>query len=427
MLKSLRLHGIGPVKDLTAQFGQRLNIVTGDNGLGKSFLLDVGFWALTGTWPGGRIAMPEPNGKKARPRIDYYVEGKKKLAEKEASYDWHTQSWKRDPGRPIMPGLVIYAAVDGSFAVWDPARNYWRQNPSGQIVPAEQPRAYQFTPETLANEYREGDRVLSNGLVNDWRGWYYQSSANPADKRFEQLRQVVAQLTHPDEPMTVEPPRRVYVDDSRDFPVIRMPYGPVAYPHWSAAVRRIVCLAYLLVWSWDEHVQAAQLRGESPTNRFVLIIDEVESHLHPKWQRAILPAILQVVAGLWPDVQLQALATSHSPLVLASLETVFEEDRDRLFWFDLQNAEVRFQPYPWAKQGDVAGWLTSPIFGLREARSTEAEDAIAKAEVFMSEDRSELPEYRSRRDAIERRMKYSLPGDDPIWARWFWKTHGGLP
>src|SRR5690349_15774156 len=60
MLKSLKLHGVGPVPDLSAFFGERLNILTGDNGLGKSFLLDTCFWTLTGTWPGGRTALPEP-------------------------------------------------------------------------------------------------------------------------------------------------------------------------------------------------------------------------------------------------------------------------------------------------------------------------------------------------------------------------------
>ncbi len=32
------------------ELGERLNVLTGDNGLGKSFVLDVAWWALTGTW-----------------------------------------------------------------------------------------------------------------------------------------------------------------------------------------------------------------------------------------------------------------------------------------------------------------------------------------------------------------------------------------
>ena len=55
MLTQLSLSGVGPVAKLHARFANRLNVVTGDNGLGKSFLLDVAWWALTGTWPGGEV------------------------------------------------------------------------------------------------------------------------------------------------------------------------------------------------------------------------------------------------------------------------------------------------------------------------------------------------------------------------------------
>src|SRR6202051_772276 len=122
MLKSIKLHGIGPVPDLSASFGDRLNIITGDNGLGKSFLLDVCFWVLTGTWPGRRVAIPDGNFK--GPSISYDLQSKTKDATRKAKYDFKSQSWIRQRGRPPMPGLVIYAAIDGSFAVWDPARNY---------------------------------------------------------------------------------------------------------------------------------------------------------------------------------------------------------------------------------------------------------------------------------------------------------------
>jgi hypothetical protein len=189
MLKSLKLHGLGPVDDLSADFGERLNIITGDNGLGKSFLLDLCFWVLTGTWPGRRMAMPDSSAK--APKIAYEIKSKTKAAAKEASYNFKLQSWKRQQGRPPMPGLVVYAAVDGSFAVWDPARNYWRDFPmsrhSEELDP-QWPRAFQFPPESLAdyddtatgtmrrdvaNGLEEAGQVLCNGLIADWAEWYY--------------------------------------------------------------------------------------------------------------------------------------------------------------------------------------------------------------------------------------------------------------
>lgn len=44
----------------------------------------------------------------------------------------------------------------------------------------------------------------------------------------------------------------------------------------------------------------------------LLIIDEVEAHLHPRWQSRVLPGIRR----LFPNVQI--IATTHSPFVLAS-------------------------------------------------------------------------------------------------------------
>lgn len=50
MLKRLRLRNVGPAPELELELAPRLNLITGDNGLGKSFLLDVMWWALTQTW-----------------------------------------------------------------------------------------------------------------------------------------------------------------------------------------------------------------------------------------------------------------------------------------------------------------------------------------------------------------------------------------
>ena len=51
MLEFLRLKNVGPAPEMELEFGSRLNLITGDNGLGKSFLLDVAWWALTRKWP----------------------------------------------------------------------------------------------------------------------------------------------------------------------------------------------------------------------------------------------------------------------------------------------------------------------------------------------------------------------------------------
>lgn len=39
-------------------FGERVNLITGDNGLGKSFVLDLAWWALTRSWSEGKVMVP---------------------------------------------------------------------------------------------------------------------------------------------------------------------------------------------------------------------------------------------------------------------------------------------------------------------------------------------------------------------------------
>lgn len=41
MLRSPTLYNVGPAREMKAEFGPRVNLITGDNGLGKSFLLDM--------------------------------------------------------------------------------------------------------------------------------------------------------------------------------------------------------------------------------------------------------------------------------------------------------------------------------------------------------------------------------------------------
>ena len=57
MIDYISLEHVGPSAKMALQFGPRLNLLTGDNGLGKTFVLDIAWWALTRTWA-GPPAMP---------------------------------------------------------------------------------------------------------------------------------------------------------------------------------------------------------------------------------------------------------------------------------------------------------------------------------------------------------------------------------
>jgi predicted ATPase len=413
MLHSLKLVGVGPAEELALDFKPRVNLITGDNGLGKTFLLDVAWWVLGRTWAGAYQALPRRGAKEAK--IQYVVDIKRtKKREYASTFDRRSQEWKRSTGRPPSPGLVLYAQADGGFSIWDPARNYWRDAPSLGVSDPTRPDAYHFTQDEVWNGSRHDGRVYCNGLIADWVTW--QSARSNA---FNHLMTALQVLSEPGEPLRAGQPVRISLDDARDIPTIAFSYGEVPIVHASAGVKRVVALAYLLVWAFEEHVKACELLNRKPELSIIFLVDEIEAHLHPRWQRVVLPAMLDVVNALTPrGATVQILAASHAPLLLASLEPRFDSDQDRIIHFDIRNDKVIIDKSEFAKQGDATNWLVSEFFGLKQARSKEAEEAIEAAEAWMRNDRHVLPATLSTQEKIDRRLRETVPGHDPFWPRW---------
>jgi hypothetical protein len=348
MIERLKTTNVGAMPIMEMEFGKRLNIITGDNGLGKSFILDIIWWALTRKWP-SEVNPQLTAGKKAIPAGDgdatiaFDIKTKTKNLKDSSNFQRKLQTWPRSLGRPANPGLVLYAMSDGSFAVWDPHRNYYR----GDIA---RTPAYVFSPSEVWNgllspvgQLLTGDEYYCNGLIRDWASWQKENG-----DAFRYLGNVLSVLSPSDtEKLVPGKLTRISIDDVRDMPTIKMPYNQeVAVVHASAGIRRIIALAYFLVWSWMEHNQAAKLQGEEPTNQITFLIDEIESHLHPSWQLRIIPALLNVMNELAHDTEVQLITVTHSPLIMASLEPVFKTDSDAWFDINLKGNNVTIENLP---------------------------------------------------------------------------------
>ena len=121
-------------------------------------------------------------------------------------------------------------------------------------------------------------------------------------------------------------------------------------------------------------------------------------------------------------MQVQAIVTTHSPLILASVEPQFDCDRDKLFLFELVKQTVNLTEVPWSKQGDMVGWLTSEIFGLKQARSREAEEAIEAAKAWIRGDNmNKFSSHLQTQESIHQQLLKLLPGHDPFFPRWIVK------
>jgi len=417
-LSLLEFYGIGPAKKLAFKPGDRINLITGDNALGKTFILECAWWALSGVWA-GLPAYPREDAKKTEPRIVFQICSEYKEEEVySVRYDWETDSWplpsrKR---RPTIPGLIVYARVDGSFSVWDPARANLKgkklRNGNGAFI---------FSPDEIWNGLESKGhgktRVLCNGILRDWINWQYSEDSQV----FDTFCKVLKRLS-PKDLGTLKPgkPTRL-LHDAREMPTITHSYGTVPILYASAGVKRVIAIAYLLVWAWEEHKTQSRLLRKPVQRRMVVLIDEVEAHLHPQWQRRILPALTDVCNELDVELKTQFVIGTHSPLVTASLEPLYHKETDKLFHLslgkdpdDIFGEVITLSELPFIRHGRLDRWLTSEVFELSEARSIEAEKAIENA---LRLQKKSKPSTKEVRCVSEQLIRY-LAAEDSFWPRW---------
>jgi hypothetical protein len=417
MLHHIAMEGIGPASSMRIDLGPRLNLIAGDNGLGKTFLLDIAWWAITQTWAGEviRPSRSSPKGGPARrPRpfeLDVAVTDERgNLWPLNPQFDSIRQQWQIARRRLPSPGIMLYGRVDGGFGVWDALRN----DPFG-VDESGRSLSFLFRSEQVWNGLTGPEKnVVCLGLLQDWISW--QNTNDPA---FGQLNAALHELSPPEGPRLVPgKPTRVSLADVRVVPTLKQPYGDVPITLASAGMKRIVALAYLLVWAVREHLQAAAFLGMEPHPSIVVLIDEIEAHLHPKWQRAILRALLATTQALAGNARVQIIVTTHSPFVPLSVETLVNEN-DRLWDLDLVDDDVKLSLRPWEVRGDATAWATSNLFDLKSVRSREGEAAIHALEAVTKRATVDPTSVTDEEiAAVDGMLAKAMSALDPIYARW---------
>jgi len=201
MLKHLGFENVGPAPKMEVEFSPCLNIITGDNGLGKTFLLDVAWWAFTRTWAREKIVPHQPPAEgKITSRFDDIQDIR--------DFDRADGRWINFHRKRFVSNKpVIYAQVDGGFSVWESERNR----------KVAEPVVYHFGPK----EVWDGNGRCE-GLIRDWALW--QSSKDTT--YFDQLQSVLRVLSpSPGDLIEVGELRTIAIDDPKRYPTLKLPYG----------------------------------------------------------------------------------------------------------------------------------------------------------------------------------------------------------
>ncbi len=144
--------------------------------------------------------------------------------------------------------------------------------------------------------------------------------------------------------------------------------------------------AIVLVADLAQRLSAANPGAKDPlSGSGVVLIDEIELHLHPAWQREILPALGATFPGC------QIIATTHSPQVLSRVprESVLLLSRFQV---------VKKVPFT---EGRDSNAILSELMGVPE-RPVDATRALRK--LARAIDEEDIPRAKKELAALEKRL-----------------------
>ncbi|TAD90276.1 MAG: ATP-binding protein [Alphaproteobacteria bacterium] len=410
--QTLRIQGIPPFVDASLRLGRRITAITGDNGVGKTVILDALYFMLTGHWPGGRVVAPGVMETEPVVQVRFGEQVKTSIYNRRARY------WL-DTERPLTDQvMVISLDAKGGTTIFDPLKHETDFSPSHHLVVplhlSEQDLwygAHQYERDFSGTVVSK--KTACRGFVEDLATWKAKSSSI-----YSAFEEILRYLSPPNEEIRISDFQRIDLSDSLYVPILQMSYGSIPATKASAGIKKILGLAYGIIWAIERHLDFAKITAMKKSRTLILLVDEIEGHFHPKWQRVIVKALWFAVRDAWGSDDVQLVFTTHAPLVMAGAEDIADPNLDTQVLVDLEGTppQAVINASPWTKHGTVADWLDSQQFGEVLQSSDAYANAHAALATLIAQDHASDEEIAN----LQTQLQAALPDDDPAWQEWSW-------
>jgi ABC-type ATPase involved in cell division len=325
LFKSLEIHTWRQIRSVKISFHDRLTILTGANGTGKTTILNL----ISGHfgWSIPLVATPVRDKKSGILRyVSDYWYSKNNLYRSIVSYIRDVSPGIQPPSRHIIGEIVYSDGKIASLSIPTDDQTFVigiaPQNPvRGLHIPSHRPvYTYQqvgtiptqpITRQQAFDNYRNQvqQRYMGQGSMRNVNfviketllslatfgpGNEFVNSNNQATHLFTQFQEILRKVLPPKlgfERIRIEVPEVMLVTRSGNFPLDGV----------SGGVASIIDMAWqIFMFSEDR-------------SRFVVTIDEPENHLHPELQQTILVGLLDA----FPSVQF--IIATHNPFIISSV------------------------------------------------------------------------------------------------------------
>ena len=283
---------LGRANRIRIDCNEKVNLLVGPNASGKSTILRELFNQLA----------PQPEaGEEGVSEEDEDVGEEERLFSLFCSSEWPLDADGK-PVRAAVPLLNIPAFRTpftdyNSLGTDEGALDFDEDDPGIRIV--------------IGNEVFEGSDFLNSTRIPPANRKQFEDTIQKCfnDIGPEVLNHIDIEITYERSGTTVqrflvtktEPNSTREADDTAEVSLRFTSSGTHSTLQWISVLALMLARSYHWETGWE-------------AKPAILLIDEIENHLHPTWQRRVIPSLLEHFPGL------QIFATTHSPYVVAGLK-----------------------------------------------------------------------------------------------------------
>ncbi len=378
-IETLSLKHFRGAKDLSLNLHPRLNVFVGMNGAGKSSILDAS--AILLSWLINRIKTASASG---RPISEVDIQNRSshaglslQLGNYAKSYQWslfkYHKGYHQDEKSSLQELSELAAALNKRFSACDGIVNlplfvYYPVNRAVLDIPLRIREKHRFD---VLSAY---ENALSSGSTfRTFFEWFREREDLENEARRDQpqlFSDNVSKVLFPDPQL--EAIRAALTQFMPEFSNLTVRRNPLRMEVEKNGKKLTVnqlsdgekCLMALIGDLARRLAIINPLRDNPLEGEGVVLIDEIDLHLHPKWQRMLIPKLMDV----FPNCQF--LISTHSPHVITHVQA------DNLFLLKMTDQGLEALKAS-ESYGKTVERILEDLMGLDTTRPDEVDKACA--------------------------------------------------
>lgn len=357
-INKLNIEGVGGIRLLNLSFNNRINLLCGPNGIGKTTILE----SIAHVFSNGETNILKRNVSSAISKISAEIDINGTIENKEIQFDtFIPETTTRVTGFHLRTSGLISLKTTRTF-----------QYQSLQSVSKDSAKENYILWNDAINGINLTD--IKNWFVNRYLYSPHEGALTPEQLNNFVLAKKCFSLLNKDFSFSK-------VNASYNEIMINTPSGEIYYEYLSSGFKSIISILFGIIKEIEFRFKAPKINAEDFQG--IILIDEIELHLHPEWQEKVVDILLDV----FPKAQF--FASTHSPHVIQTAKPkqiiALGLDNDNVIQRDLPNSEFGFQ-----------GWsieeILIDVMGMTSLRTEIFKDLITKFDQAIEDENSQIAE-----------------------------------